>query len=67
MVFCWVYPFYTLALNSNVNGMIGNIATVALAGYVFFSLWPLSRKAAWLVFPIMPWVIYASFTIYQHL
>ncbi len=37
VVFCFLYPFYSLALDSNIGGLIGNIATILLAGWTCYS------------------------------
>ncbi len=61
--FCLAYPVYAIATDSWALGLIGNFLTIALALYVVIRVWAASRGAAWLVFPIIPWVSYATFAI----
>jgi tryptophan-rich sensory protein len=57
---CLSYPFYTLGLKNDAIGLIANTAIFLLAAYIFAKAWPLSRTCAWLLFPILPWLVYAS-------
>lgn len=59
-VSCLIYPLYSLAIGSVMGGMIGNVWTIALTGFVMSRLWRVSKGAAWLVFPIIPWVTFAT-------
>ncbi len=63
ILFCLAYPLYAIATDSWALGLIGNFLTIALALYVIVRVWPASPPAAWLVFPIIPWVSYATFAI----
>jgi tryptophan-rich sensory protein len=60
IVFCLCYPFYTLGLKNEAIGLAGNIATFLFAAIIIAKAWPLSRTCAWLLFPILPWLVYAS-------
>jgi len=57
---CLVYPLYSLAIGSVIGGLIGNIATILLSTYTFYRLYGKSKQAAWLIFPIIPWVAFAT-------
>jgi tryptophan-rich sensory protein len=67
ILLCAAYPFYALLSGSRVIGLIGNVVTVGATLYVVWRLWPVSRSAAMLVFPIVPWIIFASWTILRAL
>lgn len=60
ILFCLSYPFYTMGLKSETIGLVGNIATFLFAAFVIARAWPLSRTCAWLLFPVLPWLVYAS-------
>ena len=60
IAFCLSYPFYTMGLKNETIGLIGNIASFLFAAYIIARAWPLSRPCAWLLFPILPWLVYAS-------
>ncbi len=60
IVSCLLYPLYSLAIGSVVGGLIGNVFTVLLATFVFFKAYPVSKKASWFLFPIIPWVLFAT-------
>jgi len=65
IVLCAAYPFYALLTGSRIAGLAGNIITIVVAAAAMYGIWPLSRKAAILVFPVVPWVTFASWTIVQ--
>jgi tryptophan-rich sensory protein len=67
IVFCLSYPFYTRGLKNETIGLAGNIATFLFAMYIIATAWPLSRTCAWLLFPILPWLVYASAVIRMRL
>lgn len=60
IISCLIYPFYSLAIGSVIRGLIGNIFTVFLSSYVFYRVLKKSKSAAWLIFPIIPWVTFAT-------
>ena len=61
LIFCLCYPLYSLALNSATGGLIGNVATVALAAFTVVRVYPVSRPAAFLIAPVILWVSFATF------
>jgi translocator protein len=63
MLFCLSYPLYTLGLKSEVIGIIGNAATLAVASYLIASVRRISATAAWCLSPVLPWLIYATATM----
>lgn len=60
VVFCFLYPFYSLAIDSNIGGLIGNIATILLASWTAFQIKSSSKAASALVFPVVLWVSFAT-------
>ncbi len=60
IISCLLYPFYSLAIGSVLGGLIGNVFTIFLASYVFYRILKQSKTAAWLIFPIIPWVTFAT-------
>ena len=62
IVSCLAYPFYAIATRSLAAAFAGNLATIALAGFVAGRVWPASRAAAACVAPIVPWVLFATAT-----
>jgi len=60
IVSCLLYPLYSLAIGSVICGLIGNIFPELVTLYVFRSVYKFSRPAAWLIFPIIPWVTCAT-------
>lgn len=63
MISCLVYPLYSLALGSRIGGLLGNLETITLTIFVVVRVWSISKSAALLVLPVIPWVIYATATI----
>jgi tryptophan-rich sensory protein len=63
IISCLIYPLYTLAFNNAIAALLGNLETIALAGFVIFCVWPISKSAALLIVPIIPWVLYASLIV----
>ena len=55
-----IYLLYSPAIGSIVGAMPGNVWTIALTAFVMSRLWRVSKGAAWLVFPIIPWVTFAT-------
>ncbi|WP_394750681.1 tryptophan-rich sensory protein [Spongiimicrobium salis] len=60
IISCLCYPFYSLAIGSVIGGFIGNVFAIFLSSYVFFRVLKKSKTAAWLIFPIIPWVTFAT-------
>jgi tryptophan-rich sensory protein len=60
IISCLLYPFYSLAIGSVIGGLVGNVLTVILTSFVFYRVYDVSKVAAFLIFPIIPWVIFAS-------
>ncbi|RSK33086.1 tryptophan-rich sensory protein [Hymenobacter metallilatus] len=67
MASCLAYPFYTLALGSDLAGLLGNVETILLAAFVAWRIWPYSRPAARLVLPVIAWVTFATATVLRGL
>jgi translocator protein len=60
LVFCLLYPFYSLAVDSLVGGLLGNLGTIGLALIAIASAWRNNRTAAFLVSPVVAWVSFAT-------
>lgn len=60
IISCLIYPFYSLAIGSVIGGLIGNIFTIFLSSSVFYRILKKSKAAAFLIFPIIPWVTFAT-------
>jgi tryptophan-rich sensory protein len=60
VVFCFLYPFYSLAIDSNIGGLIGNIATILLAGWTAYQIKSSSKAASAFMFPVVLWVSFAT-------
>jgi translocator protein len=67
IISCLVYPLYTLAFDNAISGLLGNLETIALAAFVIFRVWSISKFAALLIVPIIPWVLYASSIIIRRI
>ncbi|MCU0527766.1 MAG: tryptophan-rich sensory protein [Elainella sp. Prado103] len=59
-VFCCLYPFWTLAFDSRVMGLIGNGLTLLLAGWVTVKVSQVSGWATVIVVVLVTWVIFAT-------
>lgn len=62
-VLCLLYPIYTMGLSNRVIGLAGNVVTALVTAGLVWWLWPLNRQAALLVSPVVPWLVFASWTI----
>jgi len=60
IVFCALYPFYTLLPASEMAGFFGNLATIAFAVVAVSQMWPVDRRAAYGVLASMAWVVFAT-------
>jgi tryptophan-rich sensory protein len=66
-IFCFLYPFYTLAFDSALAGLFGNLATILLAGYVTYRVRKHSAMAAAGVFLVVMWTCFATAIIIAQL
>jgi tryptophan-rich sensory protein len=57
------WTFYAFSETTRWPGLIGNIAILLMALFVVWRLWPVSRKAAYLVAPVAVWITIATATI----
>ncbi len=64
IVFCWLYPLYTLGFQL-IPGFIGNILTVLAAAWVVLTIRQSSRSAALLVLPVIVWTSVATVYVAQ--
>jgi tryptophan-rich sensory protein len=65
MIATWSYPLYTLFYKL-VPGLIGNILYLALAIYVILQVRNVSVHIAYLLYPIVMWVGFATiYVIFQ--
>jgi len=60
MLSCLAYPFYTLGFSNQAMGLLGNAVTIVFAATIVMKAWPISKPAAWFLFPVIPWVVYAT-------
>ncbi len=67
MLSCWLYPFYSLALNSQIGGLLGNVATITLTMFVVVHVWSVSKRTALLILPVIFWVAFATITVLKGL
>ncbi|CAN5407942.1 tryptophan-rich sensory protein [soil metagenome] len=67
LLFCLAYPIYTIGFQSEIIGLIGNIATIGLTIYVMSRTLKFSRAATFLLAPIVVWVSFASLIILAEL
>jgi len=58
--FCLLYPLYSLALNSFIGGLIGNLATIVFASFTIVRVWSISQLASVLIMPVVLWVAIAT-------
>ena len=63
MAFCLAYPFYTAGFAAEQVGFAANLLTIALNGLLVGRLWPVSRGAALLMTPSLPWVCFATYAV----
>ncbi len=63
VLFCLAYPVYTLGLRSLAVGLIGDIATFAVALWVALRVYRASRLAAGLVSLVAAWVAFATLVV----
>ena len=56
---CAIYPSYTLALDSDVAGLVGNLATLGLAAYAIDQVRRSAPGAARFAFPVLLWLSFA--------
>jgi tryptophan-rich sensory protein len=64
---CAIYPFYAILPASAIAGLLGNVATIALAVVVVWRVRPVDRAAIWPFIASIAWVSFASLTIGQAL
>ena len=62
---CLLYPLYTSGLEDRFIGLAGNIVTAITAVLLAAWLALRDRRAALLVLPVVPWLVYASWTIFH--
>ena len=55
----WSYPLYTLGFKL-IPGLIGNIGYGILAIYIIIQIYPKNKPSAWLLIPIIIWIILAT-------
>ncbi len=67
LVSCLVYPLYSLAIGSAVGGLLGNLGTMALAGYLVMRLPRWSAPAALAIAPMVFWLLFATAIILREL
>ncbi|KKB07744.1 tryptophan-rich sensory protein [Devosia chinhatensis] len=60
---CVLYPVYTGSLNVPQIALAGNGVVIAVAALAILRLWPASRLAALLLFPVIAWVGLASLAL----
>jgi tryptophan-rich sensory protein len=60
LAFNLLYPFYSLAVDSLVGGLLGNLCVIAIALIATVSAWRNNRTAALLVSPVVAWVSFAT-------
>lgn len=60
ILFCLAHPLYSLAIDSRLGALLGNLGTILLAIYVAKNIHISSKNAALLIFPTIVWVTYAT-------
>lgn len=60
ILFCLAHPLYSLAIDSRLGALLGNLGTIALAIYVAIYIRTSSKNAALLILPTIAWVTYAT-------
>jgi len=59
IISCLLWPFYSLAIDSLVGGLIGNIVTIIIAVAAMVFAWLRSRDAALFILPVVLWLSFA--------
>jgi translocator protein len=60
ILFCLAHPLYSLAIDSRLGALIGNLGTFLLATFTYLKISHSSRQAALLVLPTIVWITYAT-------
>jgi translocator protein len=60
ILFCLAHPLYSLAIDSRLGALIGNLGTIVLATFTYLKIYHSSKQAALLILPIIVWVTYAT-------
>jgi tryptophan-rich sensory protein len=60
ILFCLAHPLYSLAIDSRLGALIGNLGTILLATFTYLKISHSSRQAALLVLPTIVWITYAT-------
>lgn len=63
LLFCLAYPIYTIGFNSELLGLAGNLATIALTIFAMTKTSKFSKTATLLLAPIVLWVSFATLII----
>lgn len=66
-VLCFLYPFYTLGLSSQLMGLIGNVVIILLTSWTIWQVKSSSKPAAALLSAVVLWVSFASVIIIREL
>lgn len=64
VIFCLIWPLYSLAIGSVIGGLLGNFETIAIATFAVIRVWMISKPAAFLIMPVILWVTFATATIF---
>lgn len=67
VVSCLLYSAYSLATNSMYGGLVGNVVTILLAGWIAKRIWPHDQLSALLVGLVVGWVLFATYIIFGEL
>lgn len=59
-IVCALYPLYTLGFQSRWIGLVANIAIGAFTAVIVMRLWSRARLGAYLLVPIIGWLMIAS-------
>jgi tryptophan-rich sensory protein len=62
---CLLYPVYTAGFTNEWRGLLGNLATLALAAYVAGRLHSVTRLGAVLIAVVMAWALFATFASFR--
>ena len=60
VLLCVGYPVYTGSLNQPIVALIGNGVVIAVAAIAVWAIWPISKRGAGLLVPVIAWVSLAS-------
>jgi translocator protein len=60
ILFCLAHPLYSLAIDSRLGALIGNLGTTLLATFTYLKISHSSRQSALLVLPTIVWITYAT-------